>query len=96
MAHSHASVVWSFDLLIFLSKMVRVLVATSIREAAVGAPSNGLVRLTGATCRRASAPPAPACGLCLTEVSYGDFSEANLLIKRLPLIEDESEVLRNH
>lgn len=65
----------------FLRKMVRVLVATSVREAAVGAPSDGLLRLTGASCRRASAPPAPPCGLCLTEVSYGDFSAENLLIK---------------
>ncbi|KAH7414706.1 hypothetical protein KP509_14G007000 [Ceratopteris richardii] len=51
----------------FLRKMVRVLVATSIREAAAGASHDILVRLTEASCRRASAPPAPACGLCLTE-----------------------------
>lgn len=64
----------------FLRKMVRVLVATSIREAAAGAPRDGLLRLMGTTCRRATAPPAPACGLCLAEVSYNDFSAANLLI----------------
>lgn len=67
----------------FLRKMVRVLVTTSVREAAAGAPSNMLVRLTEASCRCASAPPAPACGLCLTEVSYGDFSAASLLINRI-------------
>ncbi|KAI5069382.1 hypothetical protein GOP47_0015683 [Adiantum capillus-veneris] len=65
----------------FLRKMVRVLVATSIREAAAGASSDSLVRLTRASCRRASAPPAPACGLCLSEVGYEDFSHSNLLIK---------------
>ncbi|MCO5598437.1 hypothetical protein L7F22_052532 [Adiantum nelumboides] len=64
----------------FLRKMVRVLVATSIREASAGASSDSLVRLTRASCRRASAPPAPACGLCLSEVGYEDFAGSNLLI----------------
>ena len=64
--------------------MVRVLVATSIREAAAGAPPDTLVRLTRTPCRRASAPPAPPCGLCLAEVSYGEFSGSGrgLLIDR--------------
>lgn len=65
----------------FLRKMVRVLVATSVREAVAGAPRNALVRLTEVTSRRASAPAAPACGLCLAEVSYENFSASSLLIQ---------------
>ncbi|KAK9268369.1 hypothetical protein L1049_000118 [Liquidambar formosana] len=41
----------------FLRKMVRVLVATSIREAAAGAEDDALLKLMDATCRRATAPP---------------------------------------
>ncbi|KAI3524086.1 hypothetical protein L1887_02733 [Cichorium endivia] len=57
----------------FLRKMVRVLVATSIREAAAGAEDDGLIKLMDATCRRATAPPAPPDGLCLVDVGYNDF-----------------------
>ncbi|PON41116.1 Pseudouridine synthase [Parasponia andersonii] len=53
----------------FLRKMVRVLVATSIREAAAGAEEDALLRLMDATCRRATAPPAPPDGLCLVDPS---------------------------
>ncbi|KAH9305990.1 hypothetical protein KI387_010394, partial [Taxus chinensis] len=42
----------------FLRKMVRVLVATAVREAAAGAAPDILLKLMEATCRRASAPPA--------------------------------------
>ncbi|KVH87652.1 hypothetical protein Ccrd_025063 [Cynara cardunculus var. scolymus] len=52
----------------FLRKMVRVLVATSIREAAAGAEDDALIKLMDATCRRATAPPAPPHGLCLVNV----------------------------
>ncbi|KAK1399316.1 hypothetical protein POM88_009179 [Heracleum sosnowskyi] len=52
----------------FLRKMVRVLVATAIREAAAGAEDDALLKLMDATCRRATAPPAPADGLCLFDV----------------------------
>ncbi|CAM0908922.1 unnamed protein product [Alopecurus aequalis] len=58
----------------FLRKMVRVLVATAIREAAAGAEEDALLNLMEATCRRATAPPAPAEGLCLVDVGYEDFS----------------------
>ncbi|XP_010450368.1 PREDICTED: uncharacterized protein LOC104732519 isoform X2 [Camelina sativa] len=44
----------------FLRKMVRVLVATSIREAAAGADNDALLKLLEASCRRATAPPAPS------------------------------------
>ncbi|KAK7399054.1 hypothetical protein VNO78_10229 [Psophocarpus tetragonolobus] len=57
----------------FLRKMVRVLVATSIREAAAGAEDDGLIKLMDATCRRATAPPAPPDGLCLVDVGYTEF-----------------------
>ncbi|WJZ82799.1 hypothetical protein VitviT2T_002525 [Vitis vinifera] len=57
----------------FLRKMVRVLVATSIREAAAGAEQDALLKLMDATCRRATAPPAPPDGLCLIDVGFTEF-----------------------
>ncbi|KGN63901.1 uncharacterized protein LOC101205562 [Cucumis sativus] len=57
----------------FLRKMVRVLVATAIREAAAGAGEDALLELMDATCRRATAPPAPPDGLSLVDVGYTDF-----------------------
>lgn len=64
----------------FLRKMVRVLVATSIREAAAGADDDALIKLMDATCRRATAPPAPPDGLCLVDVGYKDFDPQTCLI----------------
>ncbi|XP_062160244.1 uncharacterized protein LOC133867481 [Alnus glutinosa] len=64
----------------FLRKMVRVLVATSIREAAAGADEDALLKLVDATCRRATAPPAPPDGLCLVGVGYAEFNPQNCLI----------------
>lgn len=64
----------------FLRKMVRVLVATSIREAAAGAEDDALIKLMDATCRRATAPPAPPDGLCLVDVGYKDFDSRTCLI----------------
>lgn len=60
--------------------MVRVLVATSIREAAAGAEDDALLKLMDATCRRATAPPAPPDGLCLVDVGYTNFDPQNSLI----------------
>lgn len=57
----------------FLRKMVRVIVATAVREAAAGAEEDALLKLMGATCRRATAPPAPPDGLCLVDVGYTEF-----------------------
>ncbi|CAH8378633.1 unnamed protein product [Eruca vesicaria subsp. sativa] len=64
----------------FLRKMVRVLVATSIREAAAGAENDALLKLLEASCRRATAPPAPPEGLCLFDVGYVDFDPQTSLI----------------
>uniref|UniRef100_A0ACD6AFE2 Uncharacterized protein n=1 Tax=Avena sativa TaxID=4498 RepID=A0ACD6AFE2_AVESA len=64
----------------FLRKMVRVLVATTIREAAAGADEDALLNLMEATCRRATAPPAPAEGLCLVDVGYEEFNEQRCFI----------------
>ncbi|EPS66156.1 pseudouridine synthase, partial [Genlisea aurea] len=64
----------------FLRKMVRVLVATAIREAAAGADEDMLLQLMGATCRRATAPPAPPDGLCLVDVGYTEFDRKVCLI----------------
>ncbi|RID49882.1 hypothetical protein BRARA_H00650 [Brassica rapa] len=64
----------------FLRKMVRVLVATSIREAAAGAENDALLKLVEASCRRATAPPAPSEGLCLFDVGYVDFDPHSSLI----------------
>ncbi|GAV59742.1 PseudoU_synth_1 domain-containing protein [Cephalotus follicularis] len=64
----------------FLRKMVRVIVATSIREAAAGAEADALLKLMDATCRRATAPPAPPDGLCLVDVGYNEFDPKNCLI----------------
>lgn len=64
----------------FLRKMVRVLVATSIREAAAGAEDDALLKLLEASCRRATAPPAPSEGLCLFDVGYTDFDPQTSLI----------------
>lgn len=64
----------------FLRKMVRVLVATAIREAAAGAEDDVLLNLMEATCRRATAPPAPAEGLCLADVGYEDFNKHKCFI----------------
>ncbi|KAL5699762.1 hypothetical protein ACHQM5_030619 [Ranunculus cassubicifolius] len=64
----------------FLRRMVRVLVATSIREAAAGADDDALLKLLDATCRRATAPPAPADGLCLADVGYTVFNPKDCLI----------------
>lgn len=65
----------------FLRKMVRVLVATSIREAAAGAEDDALIKLMDATCRRATAPPAPPDGLCLVDVGYTEFDPKICLIQ---------------
>ncbi|KAL8040070.1 hypothetical protein ABFX02_10G076200 [Erythranthe guttata] len=64
----------------FLRKMVRVLVATAIREAAAGADEDALLKLIDATCRRATAPPAPPDGLCLVDVGYAEFDRKNCFI----------------
>ncbi|KAL8492699.1 hypothetical protein ACS0TY_024047 [Phlomoides rotata] len=64
----------------FLRKMIRVLVATAIREAAAGADEDALLKLMDATCRRATAPPAPPDGLCLVDVGYAEFDRKNCLI----------------
>ncbi|WMV37014.1 hypothetical protein MTR67_030399 [Solanum verrucosum] len=64
----------------FLRKMVRVLVATAIREAAAGADDDALLKLMDATCRRATAPPAPPDGLCLVDVGYTDYDIRHCLI----------------
>lgn len=64
----------------FLRKMVRVLVATAIREAAAGADDDALLKLMDATCRRATAPPAPPDGLCLVDVGYTDYDRRFCLI----------------
>lgn len=64
----------------FLRRMVRVLVATAVREAAAGAESDALLKLMDATCRRATAPPAPPHGLCLVDVGYQEFKHKNCLI----------------
>lgn len=64
----------------FLRKMVRVLVATAVREAAAGATSDNLLKLMDATCRRASAPPAPPEGLCLVDIGYTDINQETFLI----------------
>ncbi|XP_008782817.2 tRNA pseudouridine synthase A isoform X3 [Phoenix dactylifera] len=64
----------------FLRKMVRVLIATAIREAAAGADDDALLKLMDATCRRATAPPAPPEGLCLVDVGYEEFKQENCLI----------------
>ncbi|KAG5594553.1 hypothetical protein H5410_035785 [Solanum commersonii] len=60
--------------------MVRVLVATAIREAAAGADDDALLKLMDATCRRATAPPAPPDGLCLVDVGYTDYDIRHCLI----------------
>ncbi|CAD6338770.1 unnamed protein product [Miscanthus lutarioriparius] len=64
----------------FLRKMVRVLVATAIREAAAGAGDDALLNLMEATDRRATAPPAPPEGLCLVDVGYEDFNKQRCFI----------------
>lgn len=64
----------------FLRRMVRVLVSTAIREAAAGADDDALIKLMDATCRRATAPPAPPDGLCLVDVGYTDFDPQICLI----------------
>lgn len=64
----------------FLRKMVRVLVATAIREAAAGAEEDSLIKLMDAACRRATAPPAPPDGLCLLDVGYTEFDKKTCLI----------------
>lgn len=60
--------------------MVRVLVATLVREAAAGADEDAILQLMDATCRRATAPPAPPDGLCLVDVGYTNFDPQNSLI----------------
>lgn len=66
----------------FLRKMVRVLVATTIREAAAGAEDDALLKLMDATCRRATAPPAPPDGLCLVDVGYAEFEREKCFIMK--------------
>jgi tRNA U38,U39,U40 pseudouridine synthase TruA len=60
--------------------MVRVLMATTIREAAAGAEDDALLKLMDATCRRATAPPAPPDGLCLVDVGYAEFDREKCFI----------------
>lgn len=61
-----------FDLLAdaFLRRMVRVLVATALREAAAGSADEVLVALAASGDRRTTALPAPAEGLTLIRVVY--------------------------
>ncbi len=55
----------------FLYKMVRTLVGTLLREAAVGGDaSERISRLVDARSRRLAAPPLPPEGLCLDAVGY--------------------------
>jgi tRNA pseudouridine(38-40) synthase len=54
----------------FLRRMVRVLVATALREAEQGADDDALVRLAEARERGATAPPADPTGLHLVHVRY--------------------------
>ncbi|CAN0565853.1 unnamed protein product [Laminaria digitata] len=54
----------------FLRKMVRVLVATALREASQPAPPDRLVQLAAGGDRRATAWPAPPEPLSLTRVLY--------------------------
>ena len=61
-------------------QMVRVLVATVVREAAAGSEEDVLLKLMEATCRRATAPPAPPDGLCLVDVGYSDFDPEKCFI----------------
>ncbi|CAI9780305.1 unnamed protein product [Fraxinus pennsylvanica] len=64
----------------FPRKMVRVLAATAVREAAAGAEEDALLKLIDATCRRATAPPAPRDGLCLVDAGYTEFDKKSCLI----------------
>ncbi|XP_021744241.1 uncharacterized protein LOC110710277 [Chenopodium quinoa] len=64
----------------FLRRMVRVLVATVVREAAAGSEEDVLLKLMEARCRRATAPPAPPDGLCLVDVGYSDFDPQKCFI----------------
>lgn len=64
----------------FLRRMVRVLVATTVREAAAGSEDDVLLKLMEATCRRATAPPAPPHGLCLVNIGYSDFDPTRCFI----------------
>ena len=56
----------------FLRKLVRVLVATAVREAAAGAAPDVLLALSAAQERISTATPAPPQGLMLAGVGYGD------------------------
>lgn len=56
--------------------------ATSVREAAAGADEDALIKLMDATCRRATAPPAPPDGLCLVDVGYAEFDSQYCLIPK--------------
>ncbi len=62
----------------FLRRMVRVLVATALRESIPGAGrvagggADALVQLAQEQDRSATALPAPAAGLCFAGVGYGD------------------------
>ncbi|GMG99266.1 hypothetical protein Nepgr_001106 [Nepenthes gracilis] len=80
--HKHATKIVCVELVAnrFLRKMVRVLVATAIREAAAGAEEDMLLELMDAACRRATAPPAPPNGLCLVDVGYADFDRKKCFI----------------
>jgi tRNA U38,U39,U40 pseudouridine synthase TruA len=60
----------------FLRRMVRTLVATAVRESIVGQAeympqvSGALLDVARTADRLASAPPAPACGLCFAGAGY--------------------------
>ena len=68
--------------LMIIRQMVRMLVATAIREAGAGAEEDALLKLMDATCRRATAPPAPPTGLCLVNVSYTEFDPQICFIRQ--------------
>jgi tRNA pseudouridine(38-40) synthase len=54
----------------FLRRMVRVLIATALREAAASSPPDTLVRLCDQADREATAPPADPSRLTLVSVTY--------------------------
>ncbi|KAF6260937.1 hypothetical protein COO60DRAFT_1269072 [Scenedesmus sp. NREL 46B-D3] len=54
----------------FLRRMVRVLVATAVREALLLQRGHAATGCAGGMDRQATAPPAPALGLCFAAVGY--------------------------
>jgi tRNA pseudouridine38-40 synthase len=68
--HTESLIVYTIEATAFLRHMVRNIVGTLVEVGRAERPVDDVARLLAARDRALAGPTAPACGLCLTRVSY--------------------------